>query len=377
MRVCKSVLPGLLLILLTISASMRLVHAARLDTDEKGAGEATTTRQPARGSAASEATIHLNFRDADLMQIINLMSELTGKNFLVDDKVRGKVTIIAPKPVTLAEAYQVFLSVLEIQGFTVVTQGPIIKIVPSREVKERPLPTSLDGQRLPSATDEFVTQLIPMEFADANDIRALLTPLVSKQSSMLAYVPTNTLILTDASSNISRLLKIIRALDVESPTAVLKVVSLKYAVAEQLASSLQTALEGLSQASGAEGDGAAGARAPRPARAQATPQRASAKGPKIIPDARTNTLVLIATQADMASVENLIAKLDIPTPEGRGQIHVYYLAHANAEELAKVLTAQTSDLARPRSTRETTGTTTTTRRPTPTTTPTPTPPRAH
>jgi general secretion pathway protein D len=308
------------------------------------------------------------------MQIINLMSELTGKNFLVDDKIRGKVTIIAPKPVTLDEAYQVFLSVLEIQGFTVVTQGPIIKIVPSREVKERPLPTALDGQRPPSATDEFVTQLIPMAYADANDIRALLTPLVSKQSSMLAYVPTNTLVLTDSSSNISRLLKIIRALDVESPAATLKVVSLKYAAAEELATSVQSALEGLSQVSGPEGDGAAGARAPRPARAQTTPQRGTTKGPKIIPDARTNTLVLIATQADMASAENLIAKLDIPTPEGRGQIHVYYLAHANAEELAKVLTAQASDLARPRTTREPTGTTTTPRRPTPTTTtPTTTP----
>jgi general secretion pathway protein D len=184
--------------------------------------------------------------------------------------------------------------------------------------------------------------------------------------------------LTDASSNISRLLKIIRALDVESPAATLKVVSLKYASAEELASSVQAALEGLAQASGPEGDGAAGARTPRPARAQTTPQRAAAKGPKIIPDARTNTLVLIATQADMASAENLIGKLDIPTPEGRGQIHVYYLAHANAEELAKVLTAQASDLGRPRTTRETTGretagTTTTTRRPTPTTTPTTTP----
>jgi general secretion pathway protein D len=373
MRVCTAVLAGLLLMLLASEASLRLVHAARLDTDEKSTAEEPATRRPARGTSASNNTIHLNFRDADLLQIINLMSELTGKNFLVDDKVRGKVTIIAPKPVTFEEAYQVFLSVLEIQGFTVVTQGPIIKIVPSREVKERPLPTAVDGQRPPSGTDEFITQLIPLEFADANDMRALLTPLVSKQSSMLAYVPTNTLVLTDVSSNISRLLKIIRALDVESPAAALKVVSLKYAAAEQLSTSLQSALESLAQVGGADGEAPAGTPARRPARPQAATQR-TPKGPKIIPDSRTNSLVLIATQTDMASAENLITQLDVPTPEGRGQIHVYYLAHANAEELAKVLTAQTSDLGRPRTARDTpTPTTPTTRRPTPTTTPTTTP----
>ena len=143
-----------------------------------------------------------------------------------------------------------------------------MKIVPSREVKERPLPIGMEGQRPPSATsDAFVTQLIPMVHADANEIRALLTPLVSKQSSLLAYPPTNTLILTDVSSNISRLLKIIRALDVEAPAAVLKVIALKYAAADQIAASLQLALEGLVQVGSADGETGA---PPRTRRTQAT-----------------------------------------------------------------------------------------------------------
>ena len=316
--------------------------AARLATESE-IGTNAAPEQQRTGQGTDQQTVYLNFRDADILQIINLMSELTGKNFLVDEKVRGKVTIIAPKPVTLEEAYQVFLSILEIQGYTVVPQGPIIKIVPSREGKERPLPTATDSHKPPPpARDAFITQLIPLEHADVNEIRGLLTPLVSKESSLLAYAPTNTLIVTDVASNISRLLKIIRALDVPAPATILKVLTLKHASAEQLATSLQSALEGLVQG------GRPQAPAPRPRRRRRltpTVQRAP-QAPKIIPDSRTNSLIIIAPPTVMATAEELIAKLDIPTPEGRGQIHVYYLAYANAEELAKVLTAQAAEITR-------------------------------
>jgi general secretion pathway protein D len=85
----------------------------------------------------------MNFRDVDILQMITLMSELTGKNFLVDDKVRGKVTLIAPQPVTRAEAYEIFIAALAMQGFTVVPQGPIHKIMPAQEAPGQPLPTRM------------------------------------------------------------------------------------------------------------------------------------------------------------------------------------------------------------------------------------------
>jgi general secretion pathway protein D len=296
-------------------------------------------------------------RNADIVQVINLISELTGKSFLVDDKVRGKVTIIAPTEVTIDEAYQIFLSVLEIQGFTIVPQGPIIKIIPSRDVKDNPIPTATDAQHAFSpATESFVTQLVPLQYADANDIRGLLTPLVSKESSLLAYAPTNSLIVTDTISNINRLLKIITALDVESPAAIFKVVSLKFAQAEQIANALRSAIEGLSGGPDTGTGAPTGAEAaPQPAVQPAVrgrrPSQASAgqrtqRGPRVIPDVRTNSLVLIATRAEMPTLEDLIAKLDVRTPEGRGQIHVYYLQYANAEELAQVLTAQAGEIVR-------------------------------
>jgi general secretion pathway protein D len=350
MRLCKPVLLGLLLTLLMIGAACRPGHTARIASEGKLPADDAARHQSGNGQPSGNNTIHLSFRDADLVQIINLMSELTGKNFLIDEKVRGKVTIIAPKPVTIAEAYQVFLSVLEIQGYTVVPQGPIIKIIPAKAVKERPLPTEVDGRARPSEIgDQFVTQLIPLQFADANEIRGLLTPLVSKESSLLAYTPTNTLIITDVASNIARLLKITQALDVEAPSAVLKVIPLQHASAEQLATSLQAALEGLAQVGHTEvavpTPTARAARLRRRRRqAQAATLQQTPQAPKIIPDTRTNSLVVIATPDSMTSAENLIADLDVPTPEGRGQIHVYYLAYANAEELAQVLTAQVAEI---------------------------------
>jgi general secretion pathway protein D len=104
-------------------------------------------QHPAPESRRADGTIHLNFRNVDILQMITLMSELTGRNFLVDDKVRGRMTLLAPQPVTSAEAYQIFLSALAMQGFTVVSQGPISKILPLRDAQTSPLPTVLDSAR--------------------------------------------------------------------------------------------------------------------------------------------------------------------------------------------------------------------------------------
>src|SRR5499426_1974273 len=298
---------GLLVMITTVPPQTG--YTARLATEEAPTKKTAPRGTAQDGKGATERTISFNLRNADIVQVINLISELTGKSFLVDDKVRGKVTIIAPTEVTLDEAYQIFLSVLEIQGFTVVPQGPIIKIIPSRDVKDNPIPTATDSQHSFSPTTEsFVTQLIPLQYADANDIRGLLTPLVSKESSLLAYAPTNSLIVTDTVANINRLLKIITALDVESPSAIFKVVMLKFAQAEQIANALRPALEGLGTEAGPGAPpgappGAEAAPQPgvQPAARGRRPAQASAgqrtqRGPRIVPDARTNSLLLIATR---------------------------------------------------------------------------------
>ena len=339
MRSHRLGLLGLLLAgVLLIVASDR-VNAARLDEEETTAGQSTAGNK-----------IQLNFRDVEILNVINLMSELTGKNFLVDGNVRGKVTLIAPEPVTIDEAYQVFLSILDIQGFTVVPQGPVIKVIPSADIKDSPIPTTTDdeGALPPTVSDAFVTQLIPLKFADVNQIRGLVSPLVSKDSSLLSYAPTNTLIVTETASNIARLKTIIKALDVKATTKIFRVIPLQHADAGELADSLQQALLGLAETN--TGDEAQQPteqgerrRRRRQRASQSTPR--AEDGPTILADSRTNSLIMIATPSNMDVASDIITELDIPTPSGRGKIHVYYLSHANAEELAQVLTAQVPDIA--------------------------------
>ena len=135
---------GLVCTLLVIAMSARLGHRTRLATAEASPPIQATlqvAQRPAPEGSHTDRTVHLNFRNVDILQLITLMSELTGRNFLVDDKVRGRITLIAPQPVTRAEAYQIFLAALAMQGFTVVSQGPISTIVPLRDAKTSPLPT--------------------------------------------------------------------------------------------------------------------------------------------------------------------------------------------------------------------------------------------
>jgi type II secretory pathway component GspD/PulD (secretin) len=128
---------GLLGTLLTITMSLRPGHT----------GSHVDGSRSLSADRTHEGTIQMNFRNVDVLQMITLMSELTGKNFLVDDKVRGKVTLIAPQPVTPAEAYEIFLAALAMQGFTVVPQGPINKIIPSQDATVQPLPTRVPPSR--------------------------------------------------------------------------------------------------------------------------------------------------------------------------------------------------------------------------------------
>jgi len=136
----------LLAIVLSPSLGDR-IHLAMAEVFPLTQGVSQVAQHSAPEGSRAGGTIHLNFRDVDLLQMITLMSELTGRNFLVDNKVRGRMTLIAPQPVTRAEAYQIFLSALAMQGFTVVSQGPISKILPLQDAKTSPLPTVTDTVR--------------------------------------------------------------------------------------------------------------------------------------------------------------------------------------------------------------------------------------
>jgi general secretion pathway protein D len=179
----------------------------------------------------------MNFKDVDIRVLIKFISELTGRNFLVDPAVKGNATILSPQKVTIDEAYKVFLSVLEISGYTTVPAGKIIKIIPSAEAKEKALETRRKTKaKFPE--DKIITQLTPLEYANADQISKLLRPLIPKTGLLISYPETNTLIIIDVLSNINRLINIINELDIPWDEEEINVFMLEHAKAEKLAPKL-------------------------------------------------------------------------------------------------------------------------------------------
>lgn len=270
-------------------------------------------------------SVTIDFDNVDMLLFIKFISEVTGKNFIVDRKVQGKVTIISPTKISVDEAYQVFLSVLEVHGFTTVDSGNVIKIVPSTEARGKSIETRLREESL-VPKDKVVTQLIRLDYANPDELKKLFAPLISKSSVIISYPPSGMLIVTDVLSNINRLLKIIGAIDVPGVGEEISIIPIEHATAEILGQTLTTIFQTTGGAPAARTRG----RAPR----------ASAVAPaiQIVADERTNSLIVSASEHDTLRIKHLINILDQETPRGTGNIRVHYLQHADAEELAGVLT---------------------------------------
>ena len=260
------------------------------------------------------SNISLDFKDVELSDLIKTVAEMTGRNFVYDERVRGKVTIISPDTMSADEAYQLFLTVLNVKGFTLIKSGSVNKIVPLQNAKQNNLPVS-DRQN----GENYVTRLIQLEYADAQIISStVLRPLIPKTSNLTVYSPSNTLILTDSAANIDRLVKIIKILDIPSSLDQLEVFSLKQADAEEIAQIANSLFN-----------------------KQTTPQRkkvaSAAQSGQVIAYPRTNTLLAIASEDELNLLRSLIATLDIPGEQTRSNINVYYLKNADSETLAKTL----------------------------------------
>jgi len=159
--------------------------------------------------------ITLNLKDADIRALISTVSKFTGKNFIIDPRVKAKVTVISANTLTPEAVYEVFLSVLQVHGYAAVPAGAVIKIVPAVNAKQGPLP--LSGKRDSFSTDELITKIIRLDHVPASQLVPILRPLVPQQGHLAAYNPTNTLIITDHAGNIKRLLKIIAGVDRNMP----------------------------------------------------------------------------------------------------------------------------------------------------------------
>jgi len=300
-----------------------------------------------------DTMVTMDFQDVDLTVLIKFISELTGRNFILDEKVKGKkVTVISPTKITKEEAYRVFESILEIKGLSTVPAGRVIKIVPAKEAVEKNLRTLFGREKTP-ISDTLVTRLIPLEYVAAEEMVKVLKPLMSRESQIDSYAGTNTLILTETGSNIDRLIRILEQLDIKADEMMIEVIPLQYASAVILAKQIQELLQASAPSGGAT---PSSRRATRTRASAATPASPAKTGStqteftgKIIPDDRTNSVIILTTETQLRDIRELIQKLDYDTPRAYGNIQVYYLEYAKAEDTAKVLTELVSGVRSPSS----------------------------
>ncbi len=270
---------------------------------------------------AHEEYVTLDFDNVNIEVFVKFVSELTRKNFIIDEKVKGKVTIISPRKIPLSDVYSVFLSVLEINGFATVHVGDMIKIVPSATAREKSVETRINKD-ITGADDRIVTQIIALERANPDEVKRVLDPIVSRTSSVLSYPPAGILIITDYLSNIARLQEIVKAIDVEGAGEQITYIPLQNASASEVVKSLTAIFQ--------------------QRRPNTTPIRAVA-------DPRTNSLILFAGSADTENIRKLIDFMDKDVPRGESNIQIYRLQNSVAEDMAKVLNRIVKDSASPAS----------------------------
>ena len=259
------------------------------------------------GGARSQA-VDFDFQDADLRTVIQAVAEFTGKNFLVDPAVKGKVTVVAPEPLAEEEAYRVFQSVLEVNGYVTVESNGIIKIVPETEGKIR----GAHPQGAGTGQDDMVTRVIHLKHVLAARLVPILRPLIPAYGHLAADAKSASLILTDRAANVERLVSIIERLDRPARTGEVELVSLSNASAEELAKLFNQLHQGEGKDNNPAGEVA------------------------VIADARTNSLIIKADAVTRKEIRALAEELDSPMVSG-GDTHVIYLKNASAENLVEVL----------------------------------------
>jgi general secretion pathway protein D len=268
-------------------------------------------------TTAQEYTV--NLKDTDIQEFIKFVADITGTTMVVDPNVKGKVRVISSKPVTQPELYDLFLSVLDVQGYTAVRSGQVIRVVPNKDARSSPVPIMEDQAAVGS--DEYVTQVIRLDNISAAKLIPVLRPLVPQQAHMAAYAPSNAIIISDIRSNIDRIVDIIERMD-RSAIQTTEIIRLKYGVAEDVVKMLDT-LEKSRQGEGAEAD----------------------KEAVLVADKRTNSVVVTADELSVERIQKLVAYLDTPL-EQSGNVRVIYLEYADAAEAAQVLTRVMQNISR-------------------------------
>lgn len=310
--------------------SLLLMMAPDLFAQAPGAGAAEENLPEKGASAVPEGRelVNMDFPElTDIKDIIKAVALWTGKNVILDRNVTGKVQIISPKKVTKEEAYQAFLSALNMLNLTTVETGKVIKVMKVRNAVKGNLKTYLGSSWSPR-TDEVITQIIPLKYIDAKQVQTTLSRIVSP-NSMIAYEPTNTLIISESGYKIRRVLEILELLDVQTQQPKLVIVPIKHSDPKSISDKVNEIL-----------------------RASSGAARKKAQSPyhsfKILTDERSNSVIIFGPPRTIHDIKELVKKFDIPLedPTAQASIHVRPLDYADAKKLATTLSSLTSGNSR-------------------------------
>jgi general secretion pathway protein D len=395
MKLLTTLLPGALLLLLLLPnlasaqsrdrdgrVDERMAQADKRKNDKSSPGDSTnaeiSTEERASKSVKAipdDTMVWVNYDNAELKDVIKDMAEKTHRNFLVDPKISGKITLISPQQVTMKTAYAAFVHALDQAGYAIIvlerypkldSKGnphpfagtpSLSRILSAKAAMTENLEIRLDGRPRASG-GQLVTQLVTLESVSADEVSKIISNMISSDGNLITYQPTNTLIITDSANNIRRLMKLIRELDISAPKQELDIIKILHAEAQRVVDIINelygTAATGSTTSKTSTASDAAARRAERrKARRDKTKKTTTTKAKsgtrtnvgaepsfigKMIADERTNSIIVMATKKALVEIRDLVKRIDYETdPRAQADIRVIYLSHAKAEELAQTL----------------------------------------
>ena len=260
-------------------------------------------------STAQAANTTLNLKDVEIATLITTVSEVTGKNFIVDSRVKGKVTVISARPMTPAGVYETFLGVLQVNGFAAIPDGQAIKIVPEANARQDGGVRTSDGKGLP--IDDVVTYVLTLENVSAAQLVPVLRPMMSQWAHLAAYASGNQLILADRAANVQRMIQLIKQMD-QSSDREIEFIKLEHAAASEVVRTLTSLVQADKN------------------------QDPAVKPAAVIADERSNSVMVAGDKSERQKLTKIIQKLDQPLKDD-GATQVIYLRYASAENLAPIL----------------------------------------
>ncbi|MEW6056742.1 MAG: type II secretion system secretin GspD [Bdellovibrionota bacterium] len=289
---------------------------------------------PFRGIGPDVIT-NFDFPDADIVEIAKTLGRLTCLNFILDKDVKGRISVVSNSSITVGDAWKAFLTALDVNGFTIIPSGKYLRIARQRDAKDKQIKT-YSGEFTPN-TDLYITRVLPLKYISADEVARVFRNFMPPNTRIIAYDQTNTLIITDTGSNIKKIVDMVQLLDIEGFDEGLEVIRVKYASAQDIAKLIDQLLPG-NQGGGAPAGAPGGIPRFRGAQFQARKTKEGGVISHVIPDDRTNSLIVSANAKGLDQVKQLIGKLDTRVSATTGsRIHVRYLQYGDAEQIAQTL----------------------------------------